>query len=96
MNEKDIERIVRQCLKELAPIKSVNLETAKLYLGEYKGMDISGVYLENPGGCTVVCYRADGSYEVPTNETRISLEGISYIKLVGEGKLTQLRIKGFA
>ena len=74
----------------------INLETAKLYLGEYKGMDISGVYLENPGGCTVVCYRADGSYEVPTNETRISLEGISYIKLVGEGKLTQLRIKGFA
>lgn len=29
MGEKDIERIVRQCLKELAPVKSVNLEIAK-------------------------------------------------------------------
>ena len=32
MEEKDIERIVRQCLKELAPKKSVNLETAKLLI----------------------------------------------------------------
>lgn len=32
MKEKDIERIVRQCLKELAPVKSVNLETAKLLI----------------------------------------------------------------
>ena len=32
MEEKDIERIVRQCLKELAPVKSVNLETAKLLI----------------------------------------------------------------
>lgn len=73
----------------------INLETAKLYLGEYKEMDVSGLYLENPGSCTVVCYHSDGSYSAPTNDVRISLEGISYIKLVGEGKLSRLQIKGF-
>ena len=73
----------------------INLETVKLYLGQYKAVDTSGLYLENPGNISIVCYRQDGSCSVPTKAEKISLEGISYIKLVGEGKLSGLQIKGF-
>ena len=74
----------------------IDLEPAKLYLKEYKRLDISNLYLDNPNKLTVVCYEDDGSHGEPTAETNISLEGISYIRLLGEGKLKTLQIKGFA
>ena len=73
----------------------IDLQSAKAYLSEYKGIDISGLYLENKSGCAIICYQADGSFTVPTNEKKIPLEGVSYIKLFGEGELSSLSIGGF-
>lgn len=73
----------------------IDLQPAKEYLSEYKGMDISGLYLENGDGCAVICYQADGSAAAPTSEKKISLEDVSYIKLLGEGNISSLAISGF-
>ena len=45
---------------------------------------------------TVNLYQADGSYEQVVTDEPISLDGISYIKLVGEGMAMHLDISGFS
>ena len=82
----------------------INLEPARKYIEEYKGMDASELTLRvtNPyygwtENIRINLYRADGSYvQIITGDEPVSLEGISYIKLVGEGKLTRLEISGFS
>ena len=73
----------------------VNLETARTYLKDYKGMDISQLTLVNPDKVTINLYKADGSYTTVSGQSQISLDGISYIKLVGSGKISELSVVGF-
>ncbi len=73
----------------------INLETAKTYLSEYKGCDISNIKLTASQEVSVNLYRADGSYTSILLTEPVSLEGISYIKLVGEGFLENLEIVDF-
>jgi hypothetical protein len=44
---------------------------------------------------TVNLYRADGSYTTVYGKSEIPLEGISYIKLVGSGRLSLLQVRGY-
>lgn len=73
----------------------INIETTRKYLSEYKGIDASALTIFNPDKLTINLYQADGSYTTVTGEMKISLDGISYIKLVGKGKLNTLQIVGF-
>ena len=72
----------------------INLETVRTYLADYKQLDISGLTLFTSQPVTVNLYQADGSFTTVTTDSDISLEGISYIKLVGTGTLNLLEIKG--
>ena len=73
----------------------VNLETVRSYLTDYKKIDASSLILYNPDKVTVNLYRADGSYTTVYGKSEIPLEGISYIKLVGSGRLSLLQIRGY-
>lgn len=82
MNEKDIERIVRQCLKELAPIKSVNLETAKLLIeaveAEAAKVGVKAVVaVSDEKGRPIAVHCMDGSYigsfDIAVNKTYTSV-----------------------
>ena len=74
----------------------INIETVRKYLSEYKNCDISDLQLKIGERTAVVnLYRADGSYTTVRGGQKVSLEGISYIKLVGEGYLSQLEVVGF-
>ena len=73
----------------------VNLESVRSYLENYKGIDASTLTLYNPDKITVNLYHADGSYVTVYGHEEISLADISYIKLVGNGRLDLLRIYGY-
>lgn len=73
----------------------VNLESVRSYLEDYKGIDASALTLYNPDKLTVNLYHADGSYTTVYGHEEVSLENISYIKLVGKGRLDLLRIYGY-
>ena len=74
----------------------INVETVRKYLSEYKNCDISDLQLKIGERTAIVnLYRADGSYTTVRGGRDVSLEEISYIKLVGEGYLSQLEIVGF-
>ena len=75
----------------------VNVETARKYLADYKNCDVSALALKASAPVTVNFYRADGSFiTVFLENTPVSLDGVSYIKLVGEGELGSLEIIGFS
>ena len=73
----------------------INIESARKYLSEYKSCDISDLKLKISDKIVVNLYRADGSYTTVRGGKTVSLDGISYIKLVGEGYLSKLEILGF-
>lgn len=74
----------------------INLEPARKYIEEYKGGDASKLVMSTSEIMEVYLYLADGSYTpVTTGGEPISLEGISGIKLVGEGTLHRMEISGF-
>ena len=82
MEEKDIERIVRQCLKELAPVKSVNLETAKLLIeaveAEAAKVGVKAVIaVSDEKGRPIAVHCMDGSYigsfDIAINKTYTSV-----------------------
>ena len=74
----------------------INLEPARKYIGEYKGMDASKLVLQMPRGLKVCLYDTNGTgKQTTTDGNSISLEGISGIKLVGEGTVERLEISGF-
>ena len=73
----------------------VNLESVRTYLEDYKGIDASALTLYNPDKLTVNLYHADGSYVTVYGHEEYSLADISYIQLVGEGRLDLLRIYGY-
>jgi hypothetical protein len=74
----------------------IDLEPAKKYLSEYKGCDLSGLLLTAGQPVAVNLYREDGSYSSILLNEPVSLEGICYIKLLGEGYLDVFEIVGFA
>lgn len=74
----------------------INLEPAKKYIEEYKGMDASKLVLWMPEKMEVHLYHTDGRCtQTTTDGNSISLEGISGVKLVGEGTVERLEISGF-
>lgn len=82
MNEKDIERIVRQCLGALAPAKSVNLEIAKLLIeaveAEAARIGVRAVVaVSDEKGRPVAVHCMDGSYigsfDIAVNKTYTSV-----------------------
>lgn len=74
----------------------INLEPAKKYIEEYKGMNASKLVLWIPEKMEVHLYHIDGSCtQTTTDGNSISLEGISGVKLVGEGTVERLEISGF-
>ncbi len=77
----------------------INLEQARYYLEEYKNFDSSNLILKvskSDGKVpTVNLYKADGSFVTVKGNNPISLDGISYIKLVGTGKAARIEISGF-
>ncbi len=75
----------------------LNLESTRMYLGEYKNADITNLVLNSSQEAIVNLYAADGTYSTVkiTRKTPVSLEGVSYIKLVGSGYIWQLEITGF-
>ena len=78
----------------------IGLDQMKYYLSEYKGRDISGIYFVLSPDVTVAVYDASGnllrcvttSYET---STEVDLTDASYIKLMGEGKLTFFQLEGY-
>ncbi|MBQ8822512.1 MAG: heme-binding protein [Lachnospiraceae bacterium] len=82
MEEKDIERIVRQCLKELTPVKSVDLETAKLLIeaveAEAAKVGVKAVVaVSDEKGRPIAVHCMDGSYigsfDIAINKTYTSV-----------------------
>ncbi|MBQ7919931.1 MAG: heme-binding protein [Lachnospiraceae bacterium] len=82
MEEKDIERIVRECLKELAPVKSVNLETAKLLIegveAEAARIGVKAVIaVSDEKGRPIAVHCMDGAYigsfDIAINKTYTSV-----------------------
>lgn len=74
----------------------INLEYTRKYLTEYKKVDASALQLITDKPILVNLYSADGSYTQVLTEQPVSLDGVSYIKLVGEGTITQLKVIGFS
>ncbi len=78
----------------------INLEQARYYLEEYMNFDSSNLLLKvstSDGKVpTVNLYKADGSFVTVKTNKPISLEGISYIKLVGTCKAAKIEITGFS
>ena len=72
----------------------VNLNSMRQYLTEYKGFDSSDLQLVTSEPIYVRLYQADGSYTTVYTDQPISLEGVAYIKLVGEGSLESIRLEG--
>lgn len=72
----------------------INIETVRSYVGEYKKLDCSGLMLRTTQPVTVKLFRSDGSYTTVITDSKIPLDGISYIQLVGEGSLALLEIIG--
>ena len=75
----------------------INIDTVRRYVEEYKGGDGTGLVLITSEPVQVRLYNADGTYRaVMTGQQPdgISLENISYIKLVGEGRLSVLEVAG--
>ena len=82
MEEKDIERIVRECVKALAPAKSVNLETAKLLIeaveAEAAGIGVKAVVaVSDEKGRPIAVHCMDdsyiGSFDIAINKTYTSV-----------------------
>lgn len=73
----------------------INLETVRKYLSEYKSIDPSELKLVTSEPVVIYLYQADGAYTAVKTNVPIPLEGISYIKLVGEGALESLLVTGF-
>ena len=75
----------------------INIETVRGYLSEYKELDVSKLSLKAEGDKAPVVnlYDAQGNYISISLDKPVSLEGVSYIKLVGEGTLRSLEITGF-
>lgn len=82
MEEKDIERIVRQCLKELAPARSVDLATAKLMIeaveAEAANIGVRAVIaVSDEKGRPIAVHCMDGSYigsfDIAVNKTYTSV-----------------------
>lgn len=85
----------------------INLETVRDYVEDYKKLDTSPLTLifgdnwyapdkDTKPPIQINLYRADGSYTTVVDgmEDEFSLEGISYIKLVGSGTLSFLYVNG--
>ena len=72
----------------------INLEPVRSYVGEYKQQDCSNLMLRTTQPTTVKLFRSDGSYTIVITDSKIPLDGISYIQLVGEGSLALLEIIG--
>lgn len=76
----------------------IDLSAGKQYLTEYKGRNIDGMQLKINYGVVVELYDEQGRLmRVAQREgdSGISLDGVSFIKLVGNGKITLFEINGF-
>ncbi len=82
MEEKDIERIVRQCLRELKAAKSVNLEAAKCLIEEVEAEAArigvrAVVAVSDEKGRPIAVHCMDGSYigsfDIAVNKTYTSV-----------------------
>jgi hypothetical protein len=71
----------------------INIETVRTYVEDYKHLDASELTLITSQPVTVQLHQADGSYLTKTGK-EFSLDGISYIKLVGSGSLDLLEVAG--
>ncbi len=74
----------------------INLEPLRRYIGEYKQYDTADLMLVTSEPVSVLLYRHDGmvTSAVCDAEEGISLDGISYIKLVGNHQLDCMEIIG--
>ena len=74
----------------------INLEPMRQYIGEYKQCDVNNLELITSGPAEVRLYRADGTFTTAKSAYNkgISLDGISYIKLMGTNKLGFVEIIG--
>ena len=82
MNEKDVERIVRECINALTPAKSVNLKTAKCLIeaveAEAAKIGVKAVVaVSDEKGRTIAVHCMDGSYigsfDIAVNKTYTSV-----------------------
>ena len=71
----------------------IYIDDARNYLKNYKGKDVSALKLEVGASITVECYDSTGRLIAKKKDTSFSLVGVSYIKLVGEGTLTNGKTK---
>lgn len=70
----------------------VSIDSIRMYLGDYKQLDTSDLKLKLSGKVGVNLYQADGSYTTVLYDSPISLENVSYIKLLGAGTLNSMEI----
>ena len=73
----------------------INIAEAVRYLDEYKHRNTDDLTLVTSDAVTIQLFDAEGHLLAQTNAREISLDGVSYIKLVGEGTICQLQIVGF-
>ena len=81
----------------------IGLDAGRYYLNEYKGKSTDGMMLTIDKGTVVELYDSEGrlmrieqSAEGPDKALLpISLDGVSFVRLVGEGEFRSLQITGF-
>ena len=74
----------------------INLEPLRKYIGEYKQYDTSDLMLVTSEPVEVRLYQPDGTFTTVMSDSQngIPLEGISYIKLMGNHQLYRIEIVG--
>lgn len=74
----------------------INLEPLRKYIGEYKQCDTAELMLVTSEPVEVRLYQPDGTFTTVMSDSQngIPMEGISYIKLVGNHQLYRIEIIG--
>ncbi len=73
----------------------IGLDAGREYLEIYKNREADSLMLEIDDGVIVMLYDADGMLIRVESDGAMSLDGVSFIKLFGEGTLTRFDITGF-
>ncbi|MBQ1212192.1 MAG: hypothetical protein IIX69_02110, partial [Clostridia bacterium] len=75
----------------------IDIDAGRHYISDYKGYSTDGMEMTIDNGVTVELYDGNGTLvrTVTATYDKIPLDGVSMIKLVGEGKFHRINITGF-
>jgi hypothetical protein len=73
----------------------INMENTVRYLQTFAGENVDDFTIVLSDSAMVYAFDAEGNLVQVTYGQRVPLQGVSYVKLVGEGELAYFRIEGF-